>query len=49
MDVRDIILYGTTMVSPSNPVTVVASDHASTMSIPGAHRAGYRNAKRQLT
>lgn len=42
MDVPDIILYGTTLVSPFHPVTVLSSDHAATMSTPGALRSGYK-------
>ena len=45
MDVPEIMLYGTTLVSPSIPVTVVASDHAATMSTPGAVKSGYTRTK----
>ena len=40
MDVPDIMLYGTTLLSPTNPVTVVASDQDATMSTPGAVKSG---------
>ncbi len=40
MDVPEIILYGTTLVSPSIPVTVEASDHAAIISAPGAVKSG---------
>lgn len=40
MDVPEIMLYGTTLVSPSSPVTVVAIDHAARMSTPGAVKSG---------
>ncbi|KAJ9684425.1 hypothetical protein PVL29_016740 [Vitis rotundifolia] len=40
MDVPDIILYGTTLVSHSFPVTVEASDHAARMFTPGALKSG---------
>jgi hypothetical protein len=40
MDVPEIILYGTTLVSPSIPVTVEASDHAAKISAPGAVKSG---------
>lgn len=41
MEVPDIMLYGTTRVSPSSPVTVVPCDHAAKMSTPGAVKSGY--------
>lgn len=41
MDVPEMMLYGTTRLSPISPVTVVASDHAAKMSTPGALRSGY--------
>lgn len=46
MDVPDIILYGTTLVSPGIPVTVVASDHDATMSTPGAVKSGCTTQKK---
>lgn len=40
MDVPDIMLYGTTLLSPVIPVTDVASDHDATISTPGAVKSG---------
>ncbi|KAJ9684394.1 hypothetical protein PVL29_016719 [Vitis rotundifolia] len=41
MDGPETILYGTTLVSQSYPVTVEAFVHADTMSTPGAVKSGY--------
>lgn len=41
MDVPEMMLNGTTLLSSGNPVTLVASDHAARMSTPGAVRSGY--------
>lgn len=43
MDVPEMILKGTTRLSPLSPVTVVADDHAAIMSTPGAVKSGYNN------
>ena len=40
MDGPETILYGTTLVSQSYPVTVEAFVHAATMSTPGAVKSG---------
>ena len=40
IDVLEIILYGTILVSPSTHVTVVASDQAAKISTPGAVKSG---------
>lgn len=40
MDVPESMLYGTTLVSQSFPVTVEASDHAARMFTPGALKSG---------
>lgn len=50
MDVPESKLYVTTLLSPSDPVTVVPSDQAARMSTPGAVISGcrFRNQERKL-
>ncbi|KAJ9684420.1 hypothetical protein PVL29_016738 [Vitis rotundifolia] len=40
MDVPEMILYGTTLVSPGTPVKLEASVHAARMLTPGAAMSG---------
>ena len=40
MDVPEMILYGTTLVSPGTPVKLEAPVHAARMSTPGAAMSG---------
>lgn len=41
IEVPDMMLYGTCLVSSGSSVTVEAGDHAAKMSTPGAVRSGY--------
>ena len=43
IDVPEIILYATDLLSPSKPVTEAIGDHAAKMLAPGAAKSGYRS------